>query len=265
MQQDYYNQLDEAQGSFFLGASEGWANWAEEATNFSAQAAEMVTGTLDTLSDGLAESFMSILDGTKSVGEAFSDLGRTMVQAVVGALVKMAAQWLVYQAVQLLVGSTASAASIAQAGITGTAIATAYAPAAALASIATLGGAAIPATAAILSTTAVAEGVALAGMAHDGIDAVPQTGTWLLQKGERVTTAQTSAKLDKTLNDIKSPTGTGNTTVNLIEDASRAGQSEERTGDQGEKMIDVFVADLLGDGRTADAMNRKFGLQTAGR
>lgn len=265
MQQDYYNQVDEAQGSFFLGASEGWANWAEEATNFSAQAAEMVTGTLDTLSGGLADSFMSILDGTKTVGEAFADLGRTMVQAVVGALVKMAAQWLVYQAVQLLVGSTSSAAAIAQAGITGTAIATAYAPAAALASLASFGANAIPATGAILSTTAVAEGVALAGMAHDGIDSVPQTGTWLLQKGERVTTAQTSAKLDKTLNEIKSPTGTGNTTVNLIEDASRAGQSEERTGDQGEKMIDVFVADLLGDGRTADAMNRKFGLQTAGR
>ena len=264
-QQDYYNQVDEAQGSFFLGASEGWANWAEEATNFSAQAAEMVTGTLDTLSDGLADSFMSILDGTKTVGEAFADLGRTMVQAVVGALVKMAAQWLVYQAVQLLVGSTSSAAAIAQAGITGTAIATAYAPAAALASLASFGANAIAATGAILSTTAVAEGVALAGMAHDGIDSVPQTGTWLLQKGERVTTAQTSAKLDKTLNDIKSPTGTGNTTVNLIEDASRAGQSEERTGDQGEKMIDVFVADLFGDGRTTDALNRKFGLQSVGR
>lgn len=264
-QQDYYNQVDQASSSFFIGASEAWANWAEQATNFSAQAAEMVTGTLDTLSSGLADSFMSILDGTKTVGEAFADLGRTMVQAVVGALVKMAAQWLVYQAVQLLVGSTSSAASIAQAGITGTAIATAYAPAAALASLASFGANAIPATGAILSTTAVAEGVALAGMAHDGIDAVPQTGTWLLQKGERVTTAQTSAKLDKTLNDIKSPTGTGSTTVNLIEDASRAGQSQERTGDQGEKMIDVFVADLLGDGRTADAMNRKFGLQTAGR
>ncbi|MNG34848.1 hypothetical protein D3C87_1903120 [compost metagenome] len=57
----------------------------------------------------------------------------------------------------------------------------------------------------------------------------------------------------------------GSTTVNLIEDASRAGQSEERTGDQGEKMIDVFVADLLGDGRTADAMSRKYNLSTAGR
>lgn len=265
MQQDYYNQLDEAQGSFFLGASEGWMNWAEEATNYSAQASEFVRGTLETLSSGLADSFMSILDGTKTVGEAFADLGAMMVKSIVGALVQMAAQWLVYQGVQLLVGSTASAASIAQAAVTGTSIAAAYAPAAALAAIATLGGAAIPATAAILSTTAVAEGVALAGMAHDGIDSIPETGTWLLQKGERVTTAQTSAKLDKTLNDIKSPTGNGGTTVNLIEDASRAGQSETRRGDQGEEMIDVFVADLLGDGRVADAMGRKYGLQTAGR
>ncbi len=39
----------------------------------------------------------------------------------------------------------------------------------------------------------------LTGMAHDGIDSVPQDGTWLLQKGERVTTAETSAKLDNTL------------------------------------------------------------------
>ncbi len=265
MQQDYYNQLDEAQGNFFLGASEGWMNWAEEATNYSAQASEFVRGTLDTLSSGLADSFMSILDGTKTVGEAFADLGALMVKSIVGALVQMAAQWLVYQGVQLLVGSTTSAASIAQAAVTGTAIAAAYAPAAALASLASFGTNSVPAAAAILSTTAIAEGVALAGMAHDGIDSVPQTGTWLLQKGERVTTAQTSAKLDKTLNDIKSPTGNGGTTVNLIEDASRAGQTEKRRGDQGEEMIDVFVADLLGDGRVADAMGRKYGLQTAGR
>lgn len=264
MQQDYYNQLDEAQGNFFLGASEGWANWAQEAQDYSAQATEFVKGTLDALSGGLADSFMSILDGTKSVGEAFADLGRTMVREIVGALVKMAAQWLVYQAVQLLVGSTSSAATIAQAGITGTAIATAYAPAAALASIATLGGAAIPATAAILSTTAVAEGVALAGMAHDGIDSVPQTGTWLLQKGERVTTAQTSAKLDKTLNDMKSPTGTGNTTVNLIEDASRAGQQETRE-ENGQKFIDLWIANLHSDGDVMDALNRKTGIQGVGR
>lgn len=271
-QQDYYNQVDEAQGSFFLGASEGWANWAEEAQNYSAQAAEFVTGSLDTLSGGLADTFMSILDGTKSVGDAFADLGATLVKEIVGALVKMAAQWIVYQGVILLTGKAtqASAAVTLVANAQATAFQAALAAFASTAAIPIVGPLLAPAAAASAAAFAapLVAGVstaALAGMAHDGIDSVPETGTWLLQKGERVTTAQTSAKLDKTLNDIKSPTGTGNTTVNLIEDASRAGQSEERTGDQGERMIDVFVADLLGDGRTADAMNRKFGLQGVGR
>ena len=40
------------------------------------------------------------------------------------------------------------------------------------------------------------------GMAHDGIDSVPEDGTWLLQKGERVTTEQTSAKMDRTLDNV---------------------------------------------------------------
>lgn len=46
-----------------------------------------------------------------------------------------------------------------------------------------------------------------AGMAHDGIDSIPETGTWLLKKGERVTTAQTSKRLDDTLNTIQTNTG----------------------------------------------------------
>lgn len=44
---------------------------------------------------------------------------------------------------------------------------------------------------------------ALSGMAHDGIDKIPETGTWLLKKGERVTTAGTSAKLDATLDQVR--------------------------------------------------------------
>ena len=40
-------------------------------------------------------------------------------------------------------------------------------------------------------------------MAHDGIDKIPETGTWLLKKGERVTTAGTSAKLDATLEQVR--------------------------------------------------------------
>jgi len=45
-----------------------------------------------------------------------------------------------------------------------------------------------------------------AGMAHDGIDSVPETGTWLLKKGERVVTSKTSQRLDSTLSRLQ---GTG--------------------------------------------------------
>lgn len=60
----------------------------------------------------------------------------------------------------------------------------------------------------IAAGAAIAAGMAnvaaIKGMAHDGIENVPQTGTWLLEKGERVTTAKTSAKLDSVLDEIRS-------------------------------------------------------------
>lgn len=262
MQQDYYNQVDELNSNFFLGISEAWANYAEEATNYQQQAAEATSTILNDVTSSVASNIDSLIRGQQSIGDFFRNVAADMANAVIGALVKMAAQWIVYQGVQLLTSSAATAASVGQAAIAGPAIAAAYAPAAAAASIATLGGAPVAGLSAL--TAVVPAAIGLFGMAHDGIDSVPQDGTWLLQKGERVTTAQTSAKLDKTLNDIKSPSNMGSTTVNLIEDASRAGQVQERTGDQGEKMIDAFVSDLLGDGRTKDAMSTKFGLRSVG-
>ena len=67
-----------------------------------------------------------------------------------------------------------------------------------------------PALAPVAGATAAAAQVAQAsaigsiGMAHDGIDSIPETGTWLLEKGERVTTAETSAKLDAVLARVES-------------------------------------------------------------
>lgn len=53
------------------------------------------------------------------------------------------------------------------------------------------------------SIVATISSVAIQGQAHDGLMSVPKTGTYLLEKGERVTTANTSAKLDKTLEETK--------------------------------------------------------------
>ena len=47
-------------------------------------------------------------------------------------------------------------------------------------------------------------------MPHDGIDRIPEEGSWWLNKGERVLTDQTSAKLDRTLEDVRKNNGSGN-------------------------------------------------------
>lgn len=57
------------------------------------------------------------------------------------------------------------------------------------------------ATAGLVSTIA---STTFQGQAHDGLMSVPKTGTYLLEKGERVTTADTSAKLDQKLDGMAS-------------------------------------------------------------
>lgn len=115
------------------------------------------------------------------------------------------------------------------------------------------------ATGSIVSTI---QGTQLQGMAHEGIDKIPQTGTWLLEKGERVTTAETSAKLDRTLDDVRK--GGGGTVVNLYEDARRAGQTQSKQID-GKTVIDVFVSNIMADGAARKAIRNSFGLKDHGK
>jgi hypothetical protein len=113
------------------------------------------------------------------------------------------------------------------------------------------------------ATASIVGNIGAIGMAHDGIDSIPETGTWLLEKGERVTTAETSAKLDKTLSDIQSG-GSGAPIVNLYENASKAGTVDSRQED-GRRVIDIFVNDIMGNGRSQQAISQKFGIQGVGR
>lgn len=55
----------------------------------------------------------------------------------------------------------------------------------------------------------------------------------------------------------------GNVTVNLIEDRSRAGKTESRMNN-GAQELDVFVADIMGDGPRSKAIRQAFGLQRRG-
>lgn len=275
MQQDYYNQVDEMNGNFFLGISEAWANYAEEATNYQQQAADATSSILNDVTSSVAANIESLVKGNESIGEFFKNIAMDMANAVIGALVKMAAQWIVYQGVQLLTSraTQASAATTMIANATATSIQASLAAFASTAAIPIVGPFAAPAAAAAAAaaTAPMVAGIsaaALSGMAHDGIDSIPETGTWLLQKGERVTTAQTSAKLDRTLDEVqknRTDSGKGGQTVNIIEDASRAGQTRTRLDDQGMREItDVFVSQIYGDGEIGEAMQRRFGLRGVG-
>lgn len=127
-----------------------------------------------------------------------------------------------------------------------------------------------PAAGAVAAAAQVAQASAIGniqmtGMAHDGIDSVPETGTWLLEKGERVITADTSAKLDSTLSRMDNDKSGGGVVVNLIEDSSKAGQVQQSQGQDRKQIIDIFVADIMGDGRSAGAIQGKWGLAPQGR
>lgn len=124
--------------------------------------------------------------------------------------------------------------------------------------------AAAAAVTAQLAQVAAVKNVNLSGQAHDGIMSIPEDGTWNLKKGERVTTAETSAKLDRTLDDVRAnQSGGGAPTINLIEDRSRAGQVNTRRQDD-QYIIDVVVADLFGDGRSSKAIGSSFGIRRSG-
>ncbi|HHK4330465.1 TPA: phage tail length tape measure family protein [Pseudomonas aeruginosa] len=123
--------------------------------------------------------------------------------------------------------------------------------------------AAAAAVTAQLAQVAAVKNVNLSGQAHDGIMSIPEDGTWNLKKGERVTTAETSAKLDKTLSDIQSG-GTGAPVVNLYEDASKAGTVNSRQ-ENGQNVIDIFVSNIMSDGKAQQAISRKFGIQGVGQ
>lgn len=263
LEQEHNEQMIEANGSYW----ERYLAAAEE----NLQSFDELSGVmLENFTGRFGDAFESMVFDSQSLGDAVSNLAEGMARSVVNALGQMAAQWLAYQAVQLLVGKTtqASAASTMTFNALASQQMAAINAFASTAAIPIVGPFMAPAAAAtaIAATTPMVGAVAslsLAGMAHEGIDAIPETGTWLLEKGERVTTAETSAKLDKTLDDIQKG-GAGAPVVNIYEDASKAGTVNNRQ-ENGQNVIDIFVSNIMSDGKAQQAISRKFGIQGVGQ
>ncbi|KKY51447.1 tail tape measure protein [Pseudomonas amygdali pv. tabaci str. ATCC 11528] len=253
-QQDYYNRVDKAQSDWMAGVSDAWKNYVDAAENYSAIAADFVSGSLNDLTGGLGNVFSDVVTGAKDAGDAIADFAGNMSKSVINALGDMAAQWLVYQGIQLLVGK--SGQSAAATGLIANAQA-ASAQAALNAYASTAGipligpelapAAALAATAATTPMVAAVSASALAGMAHNGMDNIPKEGTWLLDGGERVLNPNQNRDLTKYLAD-KAGSGTGGApsfTINApVTVEAQPGMSAAEAASQGKAIGDSAAAQI---------------------
>lgn len=248
LQQDYYNQLDEAQSNWMDGVSEAWQNFADAATNYSAMAADTTSSVLGSARSELSSFMSDVATGAEDAGDALMDMTTGFAKSMVNALADMAAQWLVYQAVQLLVGKTTQ--SMAGLGLVATAQATSFqaqlAAYASTAAIPVVGPAAAPAAAfaAAAATAPMVAGVAssaLMGMAHNGLDNIPREGTWLLDGGERVLNPNQNRDLTQYLRNANDAgaggSGGGGVTIHApVTVQAQPGMSDDAARRQGEMM-----------------------------
>ncbi|WP_201266833.1 phage tail tape measure protein, partial [Pseudomonas aeruginosa] len=179
IQHEYYAAQDEAQSNWLDGVTAAWENYRDTAMDYQQQAADFTTQTLDGLTSAVGDGIASMIMDGESLADVFKNIAQTMATSIINALAQMAAQWLVYQAVQLVTGKAAqaSAASTLVANAQATAFQAQLAAFASTAAIPIVGPVLAPAAAAsaAIATAPMVAGVAasaLAGMAHDGIDAV---------------------------------------------------------------------------------------------
>lgn len=247
-----------------------WQKWLESAERSLTSFDELSASVVEKFSSGFGDAFEQMVFDTEDAGEAASAMAEGMARSVINALGQMAAQWLAYQLVQAVVGKTSAAsaataqtfeamASQQMAAINAFA-STAAIPVVGPAMAPAAAAAALAATSPFVATIASLGAAAVGARANGG----PVSADMPYLVGEREPELFVPNTAGKVL-PISALGGAGGPTINLIEDKRRAGQTQERTADNGRQEIDIFVADLMGDGPRAKAIAQRFGLKNKGR
>lgn len=162
---------------------EKWAAKYEKIATAPADAVEKkFISAFDSATTGFSRMTAQAIVEGGDLNEVFDQVAKTLAVDIVAALIQVGVQ----TAINKAFSTTAKGVEVAESVVAGAAVASAWAPAAAAVSLATLGGNAVPAAAGVSSTFALTSGLALTGIAHEGLDKVPREGTFLLDKGERV-------------------------------------------------------------------------------
>lgn len=150
-------RMIEISGSF-------WEQWMLAARDNLENFNELSASVIDNFSSSFGDAFESVILDSENASEALKGLARTMIRSVVNAIGQMIAQWIALQAVQLALSAQATAASVAEAGVT----AAAWAPAAAAASLGTAGANSVPAASGMATASAVAASLFASARADGG-------------------------------------------------------------------------------------------------
>ncbi|EJF5791405.1 tape measure protein [Salmonella enterica] len=136
-----------------------WEEWQQQS-----EINNMLGSAIDSLQGGATNAITGLINGTQSLQESFANIGSTILNSVVSAIVDMGVQYVKSLIIGKAMSSAATDAQIAEAG----ALATAWAPAAMAASIATQGKASAIGLAAYSSSMAAGQALSIAGARRYG-------------------------------------------------------------------------------------------------
>ena len=85
-----------------------WSRYLQASEESLTSLDELATSTLDRFSQGIGDAFAQWATGALDGEEAMDQFLKSMVTSTISALAQMGAQWLAYQAVQMLTGKTAA-------------------------------------------------------------------------------------------------------------------------------------------------------------
>lgn len=244
-----------------------WEEWLKSAEGALGNFDTLAASVADTFSSRFGSAFEAVVFDSENMGNAVSGLAEGMLRAVVNSLGQMAAQWLAYQAVQMLVGKTTAATAATATALEAQSMSTmaglnAFAATAAIPIVGPVMApgamAAALAVTAPMAATIAGLSAAAAGARASGGPVMGDTPYLVGERGAELFVPNTSGAIVP-----NHKLGGGNVTVNVIENKQRAGQTEERTNN-GAREVDVFVADIMGDGPRARALKQAFGLSRRG-